>query len=310
MLHVTFDKSIGGIRFAQTLTAPSVYLDHCGLRKISADTSLCERMLNGIKSRNGSLCVSLLNQAEFSGVTDQQQAIDAEVLVHRAYPNLFFIELDPEVVGRREKEFRAGGGHGDASQACADNLPLSVLDSRISLDTGVVERPTSGLFISAARWPKHVLEARLAAKRNDVQGMEAFRDSMNASDDQRKEYSRRMCELGKVGFKGRLSTYILKVQLMLSLIAKTKQIQPNGVDDLLHSCAPCSYCDLVVLDKEWCDLVHRARQFFSRNKVRHSLALTFPASEKGIKQFLTALESFPPSYFPSATVHAQVNRQP
>ena len=89
--------------------APTVYLDHWALRKISADRMLADRLRAALKSQNGTLVLSWLNLSEFRKVTREDQVRNADNLFEAIHPRVFFLEVDFDVVISREDELLAGG---------------------------------------------------------------------------------------------------------------------------------------------------------------------------------------------------------
>ena len=80
MLNCFVDQN-SVLKVMQKNQCPSVYLDHCALRKISQDNCLATRFTTILKRRDGTLALSYLNLLEFYKVTDQQQIQYAEQFI-------------------------------------------------------------------------------------------------------------------------------------------------------------------------------------------------------------------------------------
>lgn len=107
MIEYTVNGS-GELQLVQRDIPPSVYLDHWAWRRFSENDALGKRLTTALQSLNGTLTLSCLNLVEFSKVTDETQARAAERLLEANLPRVFFMEIDPFSVIRREDELLAG----------------------------------------------------------------------------------------------------------------------------------------------------------------------------------------------------------
>jgi hypothetical protein len=98
----------GAVRYSQRLTHPSVYLDHWALLDFSQDEKLGRRLTETIKTRHGTLALSWLNLLEYSKVSEEAQARQAELLFENNLPHLFFLDTQPFRVISREDVFISG----------------------------------------------------------------------------------------------------------------------------------------------------------------------------------------------------------
>src|SRR5436190_2310708 len=108
MLTISIDND-GRLLATQRGSSPAVYLDHWALRELSTTPPLAERFVAALKQRNGTLTLSCTNLIEFCNVMDDQQARRAEELLEASLPNVFFLEMDPFLVQKREDELLRGG---------------------------------------------------------------------------------------------------------------------------------------------------------------------------------------------------------
>ncbi|MGZ8901170.1 MAG: hypothetical protein ACXW3Z_13845, partial [Limisphaerales bacterium] len=105
MIH--FAAVAEGLKVTQSITAPSVYLDHWALRTISESDSLAERLSEALRQRGGTLVLSWLNVVEFSKVADESQRRKADLFVNSVAENVYW--LDPvffTVIQREESQKR------------------------------------------------------------------------------------------------------------------------------------------------------------------------------------------------------------
>src|SRR5712691_10999125 len=108
MLTISTDDHVR-LFATQRDSSPTVYLDHWALRDLSTTPGLAERFVAALKQRNGTLTLSCTNLIEFCNVTDDQQARRAEELLEASLPHVFFLEMDPFLVQKREDELLRGG---------------------------------------------------------------------------------------------------------------------------------------------------------------------------------------------------------
>src|SRR5262245_40877587 len=107
MLTISIDNE-GRLVATQRDSSPTVYLDHWALRELSTMPTLGERFVVALKHRNGTLALSSTNLIEFCNMADDEQARCAEELLEASLPNVFFLEMDPFLVQKREDELLRG----------------------------------------------------------------------------------------------------------------------------------------------------------------------------------------------------------
>src|SRR5687768_594505 len=116
---VRVEDTAAGTALIQRDEPPSVYLDHWALRKLSVAPTLRKRFITALKKLEGTLAISWLNLAEYSGVTDKPQSRAAEALFEGALPQVFFLDSNPSTVIERENAL-LGGGPASAPHADPD----------------------------------------------------------------------------------------------------------------------------------------------------------------------------------------------
>ena len=270
----------GSLEVVQRDVSPTVYLDHWALRRFSEDSTLADRLSAILGSRNGTLALSWLNLAEFTKVTREDQARKAESLVEAILPRLFFIEVDPVVVIRRENELLACGvpapPHGDLDF-------LSVFSQF---------EPTSLNPFSARDLFKIVQNSRSASRFDHL--AEALMRTIKA---QRDEYTNdpefrsavRRLPTGPQIQRG--TRFILRELVRALLVDKQTKITRNQAIDLVHAVLPVAYCDLVLLDKHWETQVEHLRTRLEGAGMSVPIARVFSRKGNGIDRFLCELES-------------------
>jgi len=77
------------------LVRPVIYLDHFGLRRITEDDHLANRLVDALQISSGSLALSWLNLGEYATVTDRDQRLLAEKLINRILPAVFPLDVAP-----------------------------------------------------------------------------------------------------------------------------------------------------------------------------------------------------------------------
>ena len=96
----------------QRLVPPSVYLDHWAMLDLSADADLARRFADALEQLDGTLELSWANVAEFCKVWTDEHAKNAEAVIERNIPRLFFLNPDPFVFRERDDGGPAPGDDG------------------------------------------------------------------------------------------------------------------------------------------------------------------------------------------------------
>lgn len=247
-----------------------VYLDHCAWRKISDDNDLRARLTTAIRNKNATLALSWVNIAEFSRVLDAGQIQRAERLLEDVLPNVFFVEVNPFTVSKREAE-----GH-----------PMPH-DDRAFLEN-FVKTPRPGMRLISAEGYFSILRDTgvpsnfLDLASSTARSVQVLADAYATDPSFRKQVNRKYRR--KPGAK-----LVLQELIRTYLIDGRSRFDSHDAIDLMHASVPIAYCDFVVLDGAW---KHRANQVRSRlEQGTGSLpaAEVFSANDAGLNEFLAAL---------------------
>lgn len=271
----------GDLEVGQRDVPPSVYLDHWALRTFSEKGALATRFTAALESRSGTLALSWLNLAEFTKVTVEQQARNAEDLLEAILPRVFFLEVEPFSVIRREDELLAGG------PSALPHADLEFLKAFSSL------RPTS-LNLFTARDVFQVIQASQLAKKSfddladTVVGRIAALRGETDINPKFKSVVRRLPSGPRIP---RGTRFLLREMLGALLVDKGTKMTRNQAIDLIHAVVPVAYCDFVLLDKHWETQVDRVRSRLNEANMSVPVGKVFSGKANGVDRFLCELES-------------------
>lgn len=263
----------------QTLVSPSVYLDHWAVRKLSEDIELCSRFVNAIKNRNGTLALSWLNLVEFSRVFDTSHANAAGKMVQDLYPNLFLIQIDPFIVIEQEDILVNQTGidppHADNNLLKGVLLlkpeKLGLFDAIQLFQAGQesdLSRSYDSLVETTLRKTKELNE-RISDERDPEVNLHKTKTS--------KAYS--------VGTR-----FILREIMRQLFLDRRTSLNENDAIDLVHTVVPTSYCDFILLDGRWRNLVERTRESFGKDNVGFTIAKPYSEKNNGLGKFINDLQ--------------------
>lgn len=253
------------------------------------------RLTRAINSKNGTLAISRWNQNEFSGVDRRQQGLDADNLIAMVYPNLFFIETDPQIVTMREKKVLETGPPVEFQNTFDDVEFLAGIQPLINESKGAMEWPTGGIFFGVVDSPQAHARDMANTKRKGMEAMRILREAVKVKPELKKEPMRRLRAAAKRDANGPMSPAYFANQLLQAWNGAVTELEDNSIIDLHHACVPCCYADIVVLDGEWCKYVNQVRKLFHNVDLDPPIANVFPASPTGLQDFLAALEARPAS---------------
>jgi len=279
MVRFNIDDS-GSIRVEQVTTAPAVYLDHWALRKISDDTSLAKKIRDALDRSHGTLMLSWLNLIEFTKVEDSRHAVAAESFIDSLLPNVFFLEINPFTVIERENALLAGGPlvqpHGDMQflKFFAERNPGSV-------------KPFTGHNLFSLMNSDRLSTSFEALADTIAEQAEALRSRMSND----LEFERRVRRLPTGPEIQRGTRYILRELARPFLVDRHIRINRNNAIDLVHAVVPVAYCDIVLLDKHWCEQVSRMRSRFTEAEMQVSTAEVYSGGRDEMARFCSALEA-------------------
>jgi hypothetical protein len=273
----------GAPQIRQRRVEPCVYLDHWAFAKFSRDQRLGRELTAAIHDRKGTLAFGILNLVEFSGVTDANQARAAEQLVERLLPRIYFMRFDFQEVFAREialwtrKSTQGPSGDEDLLQ----KFCLPVVTGRSHLHA-------RGLFAAVVAQHAEVQAMRDRVASALLKDLIEFRARATDAD------FRVLVRAGfKEGAQRPRATLALARALVLEIKAdRNAPLTDHDAIDLLHAVVPVAWCEFVLLDGRWCDLVERARRrLLDAGAFR--LAQVFSDRDDGVARFLSALRAHP-----------------
>jgi hypothetical protein len=270
----------GNINVVHNDESPSVYLDHWAWRRIAGNQDWASRFVAALKARHGTLTLSWVNLVEYSKVTSDEQAHQAESLLEACMPRAFFIDPQPFEVIRREDEILAGGPrrppHGDEAitrefvvMGREDVNPLSA--------PNLFKMVRSEGMVSSFERLAETIAGRLEAIRKDFDVDAAFRAAVR-----------------RLPSGPRLSqgTRFVVPELIGTILRDSgMKITRNHAIDFLHAAVPVSYCDLVLLDRHWTAQVEKVRARLTSAGIDVPVARVFSEGSNGVERFLRALQS-------------------
>lgn len=278
MLTISTDDH-GRLVATQRDSSPTVYLDHWALRELSTTPALAERFVAALKQRNGTLALSCTNLMEFCNVTDDQQAKQAEELLEASLPHVFFVEMDPFLVQKREDELLRGGPprppHEDRELFTTvfrlKPQSVSVFTARALFD-GV----RSGIGRQADELADTIVQ-QVTKLRIEHESDSAFQATL-----------KRPATLQRIQRGTRL---VLRELLRGLVLDRSTSLSRNHALDFLHAVVPVAYCDFVMLDKHWEDQVRRMRERLTSASIDTPLARVLSKRSGGLQALVEALES-------------------
>jgi hypothetical protein len=270
-------------RIVQRLKRPCVYFDHWAHARFSRDSTLGERFAELLHEHGGTFVLSILNLAEFSGLTDVTQGRAAERFLESLLPRLYFMRFSPPEVIEAEIQLWTGktseGPAGDAPTLHLFGLPLA---------EGRGGFHARGLFGEAVRQRDTVRELLTSL----VDRVRAdYRQYFAATTNRAKLVASIDSQLEKLSGLPR-PTQALRLALIEQLFLEGRaEIDSHDAVDMLHALVPASYCQFVLLDGRWCDLVERARRRLSRAGIT-GVGNVYSERRDGISEFLATLQAY------------------
>jgi hypothetical protein len=259
--------------------SPTVYLDHWALRMFSESQALSDRLTVALKQQNGTLALSWLNLAEFTRVTDEEQASKAETFLEKILPNIFFLEVDFGEVIRREDDLLAGG------KLIPPHFDLDLLRMFSQMKPNLLNPFTAhDLF--------KVIQGQVSARFDGladtgVDRIEALRERYAADP----EFQSAIKRLPSGPPIQRGTRFIFREFVRALIVDKGTNVTRNQVIDLFHAIVPIAYCDFVLLDKYWEDQLDRVRSRFKKAGMDLPTARVFSGKADGVTRFIGELES-------------------
>lgn len=260
---------------------PSIYFDHWALRIVSESNFLSDSIVKIIKAKNGTLCISWLSLLEFSEVSECQ-CKQAEVFLNTLLPNIIFINPNPfeviEIENERIKGITGPSPHLEPSYSevllCSEQTSQNPLTFNRLLEYSTAKE----LGASRENLAKTIIQ-QVGALRGEMAGNRKFAQAV-------KSY------IHQPIIGPRLTRQVVREALRNFLIDPSVPFTANHAFDLLHAVVPVSYCNFVLLDSHWQNLVERARTRLTNQGINLSLAQVYSKKNNGIEIFLGELKKF------------------
>lgn len=210
----------------------------------------------------------------------ENQARTAETFIEAHLPRVFFIEVDPFAVIKRENEVLAGR---------APAPPHADLDL-----LGVFSefKPTSLNFFTARDLFTIVQDSGFAGRFADfasamMRSLEGLRNGIEG-DSRLRSGQQRLASDPRIQ---RGTRFILSALVRALRADKKTKITQNQAMDLIHAVVPVAYCAFVLLDKHWRAQVDGVRARFKKDALGVPIARVFSERKNGVDRFLSGLES-------------------
>src|SRR5262249_23522533 len=281
MLTISIDNG-GRLVATPRDCSPTLYLDHWAFPELSTTPAPAEGVVAPLKPPNRPLAVSCANLIEFFNVTDDHQARRAEELLEASLPHVFFLEMDPFLVQRREDELLRGGPprppHEDRELFTTlfrlKPQSVSVFTARMLFD-GV----RSGIGRQANELADTIVQ-QVAKLRIEQESDAAFQATLKRPPNFHKMQ--------------RATRLILKELLRGLVLDRSTSLSRNHALDFLHAVVPVAYCDFVMLDKYWEEQVRRMRERLARASIDIPLAQVISKRSGGLECLVRSLEDATP----------------
>lgn len=261
-----------------TFGPPAIYFDHWAIRLFSKPGERQDRLVELVHRKHGTFVLSVWNLAEFSGLTDIQNGVDAERMLDRLMPRVYVTDFDLERSMRHdqealEKDLRVFMPpcqwlvRGMLERALTNDEPLSL---RGLISEATRERERLGPMVEAMNCE---IRDKMLEMRQSPSYVQAARDVRLGGD-----WPRHWNVLG---------------ELQRELIIRPESvITTNDVSDLMHAALPAMGCDFVLLDGAWVSRVEKLGRRAKEHGFDLPLAQCFSKRDDGIERFLQGLEQF------------------
>jgi len=239
---------------------PLVYLDHWAVRKISSEEELARRFAELLEQKSATFVLSLVSFMEFSIVDDISDRQAFENFIEQCFPNIFFMEFEPFTVIAGENI------NPQYSSAVSDRELLKLIQDRFSLFSGSID--VRGIVEDY--YHLDVRNALDEIKIAFVKSIDKFKLEAEQNDKRKKDILRPISNRQSV-----LRTHIVLRELLRPFYADGRRnVDPNDAIDFYHATVPASYCDIIALDKKWCNAVESAQKRIRNANLSIKLATT------------------------------------
>ena len=254
---------------------PIVYLDNWAINDISLNLSFRQRFIDIMKSRKGTLRISVSNIVELLKQTDKKQiesifklidSVDAG-LINTNFQEVITIENNILVESVDDNP----SNHLDLIYVylLAQNWPESWTIS--GFIRSVLENSSEKHFTESWDQFAKKMESFLNAVRSEKEYNKKSKTRSAATRKAGKKYDRATRELFQLGFD-----FVVQHHDMI--------MSSNEWHDFFHLIVPVAYCDIVLLDKRWTTFVSQTKYTYPD--------IAFVFNRKSMEDFFNKLETF------------------
>ncbi len=249
---------------AQGTTLPFVYLDHWAMRKISTNSVLSEKFRRSILDFEGTLAISWLNFLELSEVTDNTQLDAVGSFLDGIFPNICFVDVEPEKVIERENQMLMG-------QQTDPHLDNKLLKRFFRVNKLSLRTPSFSNFVRAIRKDQGQLaQMSRTFLINLTPTLQKARDLVKPN----QSFSARAKKI-PLGPNFVWATRYIYAETLLSLIRDDMPMDSNHWRDLYHMVIPLAYCNLILLDSAWVARANMVKERLRKNGYTAEMAQVF-----------------------------------
>lgn len=272
-------SACGAIETRQSFDSPTIYLDHWAMMKIAEDDGMRERFVCAVRRLSGTLFLSHRNLAEFARPQDQRHAWSAGRFLDQLMPNVYLAEVAVDRAIAQEEDPR---NRGVRLPPPPDREFLFIVSPPPPYTTGAM--PLSACISEVAEQRARLLDTVSEVDRAIASSM-ADRQADPAFVKKAKHF------LPEPGDSATL-TVLRELLRAVALDARSTVKEQDG-SDLQHAVVSVAYCDYVLLDGRWAEMVRQLDERLLKHNVQIAHARCFSPRRQGLEGFLAVLESLP-----------------
>lgn len=274
-MPITITKYLNGAyHVQQTLIRPRIYLDHWAVRLFSENEPLQARFTKALKNSGGTLMFSHMNLAEFSLMTDKNQAIQSEEFLDACLPNVYIADTISDLGFSFQKPLPIHADHP------GKNWLIKELALQTGLNNGI---PTFRTFIT-----------EVIKERNELgKEFDGIKKAVSATVKQIQTDPAKIKDAKAFkAYPGMSIQDALRAELIREpQLGNPEPFTENDSIDYIHAVPAVAVCDFVLLDGKWCTKIERAKRRLKKAGVHPKLAQCFSNKGNGVANFLTTLEN-------------------
>ena len=246
-----------------------MYLDHWAIREISSNKIYSQKFVADLKRHHGDLCLSYLTFLECSR-NDDDQIGQIEDLIETALPNVITLALEPlEVIEKSRAALVPGLPWIDEPYANVFRGGKSLNPISIRGQVKNVKEPSLGEEHKKLQFA--IMQEVASFRRRILENSSNFEISWANCDSPCKP--------------------VLEAILLELGADKLMSFGENDADDLLQVAVPSVFCDFLLIDGKWRDLIANKIQRRLELKSQFKIQLAKPYCKKGngVEEFLADL---------------------